>query len=115
MPYVHIQTSAAVSEQARERILAQASRIAAEAIGKPESYVMVSLSEASMLMGGKSGPTAFCDVRSIGGLGSRVNAALSAKLCALLSETLDVPADRVFLNFSEFEAGNWGWNGGTFG
>ena len=115
MPYVHIQTNATVSEQARERLLAQASRIAAETIGKPESYVMVGLSQAAMRMGGKSGPAAFCDVRSIGGLGATVNAALSEKLCGLLEETLAVPADRVFLTFTEVAADRWGWNRGTFG
>jgi phenylpyruvate tautomerase PptA (4-oxalocrotonate tautomerase family) len=26
-----------------------------------------------------------------------------------------VPPDRIYLNFTDVPAGNWGWNGDTFG
>ncbi|MBI5546555.1 MAG: hypothetical protein HY901_21955 [Deltaproteobacteria bacterium] len=115
MPFVHVQTSVPVSEPAREELLVAVSRLAAKAIGKPESYVMTGLSQGPMLMGGKPGPAAFCEVRSIGGLGPEVCTALSSQLCALLEEKLGVTPERVFLNFVEVEAERWGWNKATFG
>jgi phenylpyruvate tautomerase PptA (4-oxalocrotonate tautomerase family) len=55
------------------------------------------------------------DVRSIGGLSGDVNRQLSQKVCRLLNESLRVPQDRIYLNFTDVEAGNWGWKGNTFG
>jgi hypothetical protein len=43
------------------------SRAVGSATGKPEQYVMVSLSQSAMLMSGKGGEAAFVDIRSIGG------------------------------------------------
>ena len=40
---------------------------------------------------------------------------LSQKVCKLLNDSLGVPEDRVYLNFTDVEASNWGWNGSTFG
>ncbi len=41
------------------------SNIIAEKIGKPEQYVMVTMSGGPMMMSGKTDPAAFVDVRSI--------------------------------------------------
>ncbi len=40
---------------------------------------------------------------------------LSQQVCKLLSDSLGIGPDRVYLNFTDVEAGNWGWNGRTFG
>ena len=68
-----------------------------------------------MLMAGKPGDAAFVDIRGIGGLSGDVNRQLSQKLCRLLNEALGVPPDRIYLNFTEIKATNWGWKGNTFG
>lgn len=104
-----------VPEAQRQQLLASLSRIVAETIGKPEQYVMVCISSPAILMSGKPGGGAFVDIRSIGGLSADVNRQLSQKVCATLAQSLGVPANRVYLNFTDVEAGNWGWNGSTFG
>jgi phenylpyruvate tautomerase PptA (4-oxalocrotonate tautomerase family) len=43
------------------------------------------------------------------------NRKLSQQVCKLLNDSLGVPEDRVYLNFTDVEASNWGWNGSTFG
>jgi len=115
MPLVTIQTSVCMDAEAQARLLAKASAIVAEEIGKPEQYVMATLSQGGVLMGGKDGPAAFADVRSIGGLSGSVNGKISERLCEALGEVLSIPPDRVYINFSDVPAGRWGWNGGTFG
>ncbi len=75
---------------------------------------MVTVSPAAILMSGKPGDAAFVDVRSIGGLSGDVNRELSQKVCGLLSESLGVPQNRIYLNFTDVEASNWGWNGKIF-
>ena len=115
MPLLRLETSVALSDDQQQQLLASLSKIVAETIGKPEQYVMVTVGPAAVLMAGKPGDAAFVDIRSIGGLSANVNRQLSQKVCALLAQTLQVPQNRLYLNFTEVEAGSWGWNGNTFG
>ena len=115
MPLLKLETTASLSDDKRKALLVALSRIVAETIGKPEDYVMVTVSQAAILMSGKPGEAAFVDLRSIGGLSHDVNRQLSQKLCRLLHESLGVPESRIYLNFTEVAASNWGWKGATFG
>jgi phenylpyruvate tautomerase len=115
MPLLKLETTAGLSDDKRKALLAALSRILAETVGKPEDYVMVTVSQAAILMSGKPGEAAFVDLRSIGGLSHEVNRQLSQKLCRLLHESLGVPESRIYLNFTEVAASNWGWKGATFG
>ena len=115
MPLLKLETNVALDEKKRAALLAGLSSIAAQAIGKPEQYVMVTVQSHGLLMAGKPGDAAFVDVRSIGGLSGQVNRQLSEEVCRLLNQSLGVPSDRVYLNFTDVKAANWGWNGSTFG
>lgn len=115
MPLLKLQTNVVLDEEKQATLLTDLSRLVAETIGKPEPYVMVTAAPASLLMSGKSGAAAFVEVRSIGGLGTEVNRQLSEKICAALQQSLGVSPDRCYLNFTELQAGDWGWNGETFG
>src|SRR5438067_2422879 len=100
MPLLKLETTVALSDAQRKELLASLSRMVAENIGKPEKYVMVSISPAAMLFSAQPGDAAFVDIRSIGGLGDTVNRKLSHTICALLKQTLAIPPDRVYLNFT---------------
>jgi phenylpyruvate tautomerase len=115
MPMLTLQTSLPLTRQQRSELLLPLSRLVAESIGKPERYVMVTISEATMCMAGEEGPCAEATIRSIGGLNAPVNRAVSAGLCALLQQRLAIPPDRVYLVFHTVSAENWGWKGETFG
>jgi phenylpyruvate tautomerase len=115
MPLLKLETTVALADDKKKALLAALSKIVAGTIGKPEQYVMVTVSPAAILMSGKPGDAAFVDIRSIGGLYDNVNRQLAQKVCAALKESLGVPPDRVYLNFTDVSAGNWGWNGETFG
>jgi phenylpyruvate tautomerase PptA (4-oxalocrotonate tautomerase family) len=115
MPLLKLETTVALSDDKRETLLMALSKTVAETVGKPEQYVMVTASPAAIVMSGKPGDAAFVDLRGIGGFSRDVNRRLSQKICQLLTESLGVPPDRVYLNFTDFGAANWGWNGQTFG
>jgi phenylpyruvate tautomerase PptA (4-oxalocrotonate tautomerase family) len=115
MPLLKLETTVAISEDRLEPLLANLSKTVADLIGKPEQYVMVTASRVAMLMSGNPGDAAFLDIRSIGGLSGDVNRKLSQALCKLLTDSLGVQPKRIYLNFGELAAGNWGWNGSTFG
>ena len=115
MPLLKLETTVVLTDDQRKALLPSLSRILAETTGKPEDYVMITLSQSAILMSGKPGDAAFVDVRGLGGLSGDVNRRLSQKVCRLLNESLGVPQDRIYLNFTEVEASNWGWKGNTFG
>lgn len=115
MPLLKLETNVALPDDKRKTLLPALSKIVAQTIGKPEDYVMVTINSSAILMSGKPGDAAFVDVRSIGGLSDDVNRQLSKKICTLLNESLGVTHDRVFLNFTDINGGNWGWKGSTIG
>ena len=115
MPLLKLETTVTLSDDQRQELLGALSKITAQTIGKPEQYVMVTIVPAAIQMSGKPGDAAFVDIRSIGGLTTEVNRQLAQKLCALLAQSLRIPQNRIYLNFTDMEAGNWGWNGNTFG
>jgi phenylpyruvate tautomerase PptA (4-oxalocrotonate tautomerase family) len=115
MPLLKLETTVVLSEDKRQALLASLSKTVAETIGKPQQYVMVTASLAAIQMSGSPGDAAFVDVRSIGGLTGDVNRKLSQKACQLLHDSLGIPLDRIYLNFTDVQASHWGWNGNTFG
>jgi phenylpyruvate tautomerase PptA (4-oxalocrotonate tautomerase family) len=115
MPLLKLETTVVLTEEKRSALLAALSKAVAEGIGKPEQYVMVTLSPAAILMSGKAGDAAFVDVRSIGGLSGDVNRRLSQRVCQVLEDSLHIAPNRVYLNFSNVEGRNWGSDGSTFG
>jgi phenylpyruvate tautomerase PptA (4-oxalocrotonate tautomerase family) len=115
MPLLRLETTLILPEDKRKTLLVSLSKAVADTIGKPEQYVMVTIGHSAMLMSGKPGDAAFVDIRSIGRLSSDVNQRLSQQVCKLLMDVLRIPPDRVYLNFTDVGAENWGWNGSTFG
>lgn len=115
MPLFKLETSAELTEKKQADLLKALSKIISEEIGKPETYVMGSVTQSAMMMSGSREPAAFADVRSIGGLTRDVNRMIADRICSLLQKELSLEPDRVYLNFTEFTRENWGWNSGTFG
>jgi len=115
MPLLKLETAVALSDEKTKTLLGSLSKAVAGTIGKPEQYVMVSISRSDMLMSGKAGEAAFVDIRSIGGLSGETNRKLSQQVCKLLTDSLGIALDRIYLNFTDVEADAWGWNGSTFG
>ena len=115
MPLLKLETTVIINEVKRKSLLNGLSSIMAQTTGKPEEYVMVTINSAAViLMSGQAGDAAFVDIRGIGGLEDTVNRELSKKICELLYLSIGVPQKRIYLNFTNVEAGNWGWNGTVF-
>jgi phenylpyruvate tautomerase PptA (4-oxalocrotonate tautomerase family) len=114
MPTLRILTNTEVFPEDRPGLLARASHTVAELLGKPESYVMVILEDGrDMLFAGTRAPAAYLELKSLGLAGTKT-AGYSRALCALLTATVDIPAERVYIEFAAPPAHLFGWNGGTF-
>ena len=115
MPLLILKTTVTIPADRKPDILTAASRLLAEATGKPEAYVMVTIEKVDGCFDGKECPLVFADVRGIGGFSKSVNTRISKALCDLLESRLAVPPDRVYSTFTDVPASAWGWNRGVFG
>lgn len=93
---------------------ADLSKAVASSVGKPEAYVMVSLTtDKNMRFGGTEEPCAYAELISIGGLGGDKNKAISAALSAVV-EKIGVPSSRFYIKFYDVARTDFGWSGSTF-
>ena len=114
MPLIKLETSADLSPEQKDQLLADLSKTVSTVTGKPETYVMATVQHSDISMGGTTEPAAFADVRGIGGLDPTTNKNLSEAICSLLADSLGIAGDKVYITFTDIPGSNWGWNSGTF-
>jgi phenylpyruvate tautomerase len=114
MPFVSIESNCHIDQHQTQQLLESLSSTVADALGKPQRYVMVSYRyNPHMLFAGSDKPLAYLELKSIGLPASRCSE-LSALICRETSEMLHLPAERIYIEFSDAERHMWGWNGSTF-
>ena len=114
MPYFSIETNQPLDQASNQQLLKKTSAFIADLLGKPESYVMISIQpETPLIFGGSDAPAAFVRLKSIGLPQDRCPE-FSEKICNLLEQELSVPKDRVFIDFKDLARNMFGWNGKTF-
>jgi phenylpyruvate tautomerase PptA (4-oxalocrotonate tautomerase family) len=95
-------------------VLGKFSSGVAEMLGKHESYVMVQLQHnAMMLFAGSDAPLAYAELKSIA-LPQEHTADFSARLCSLIASELNIPENRIYIEFSDLQRHLFGWSGKTF-
>jgi phenylpyruvate tautomerase PptA (4-oxalocrotonate tautomerase family) len=115
MPLLRITTSTAPSPD-HARLLSNLSRLVAERLGKPESYVMTAIEHPErMTFAGTTEPTCYVEVKNIGRFTPDLTQRLSAEICERLSAALGVPPGRIYIEFGDAEGYLWGHDGETFG
>lgn len=114
MPYLSIKTNQAIDETKIEALLAKASALVSNELGKPENYVMVSMAPTQlMIFAGKPEACAYLELKSIG-LPESKTKPLSSALCSLINEELAIPTDRIYIEFADAPRSMWGWDSSTF-
>ena len=112
MPLLELTTNTTLDNS--QRVAEQASRLTAEILGKPESYVMVKiLPEQALIFAGTDEPAAHVKLKSLG-LPENNTADFSAKICAFISSELNIDSARIYIEFSNPERHMWGWDNRTF-
>lgn len=115
MPYLKLNTNVPIIEEQSPELLRRLSQLASRETGKSDRYIMIELlGDKTMLFAGSSEPLAYLECKSIG-LNSSQAKSLSKSLCRELEQTLQIPADRIYIEFSNCPAEFWGWNSSTFG
>ena len=114
MPLLTITTNITLDAEAAQTLCNEASSHAARLLAKPESYVMVSLQQATpMSFAGETAPCAMLELKSLG-LPEQQTAQYSESLCDFISQHTEIPAERIYIQFSSPERHMWGWDGRTF-
>ncbi len=111
MPLMMIKTSVELSESKAQEVLKAATKVIA-ALGRQESHAMVLLEKVYGSIGGKPGPMAFVEFRSMVGLTHEFNHKLSAQLTPVLENLLGISGHNIYINCVTIPENAWGWEGG---
>lgn len=116
MPLIKVQTSQPTPVKADvEALLLQLSSQLASHLGKPEAYVMTTFeADVAMTFAGTTEPVCYVEVKSIGTMGDRTTT-MSKEFCRIISAAINVPQNRIYIEFADAKGSMWGWNGQTFG
>lgn len=112
MPCVQIKTNVAYSEEDKNIILREATKIMVEQAHKNEEAVMVIMEKVDGTMGNSAEPMVFVDIRSMVGIDHKTNNDISAALTPVLEKTLGVSPYRTYMTFLRIPETCWGLMGG---
>ena len=114
MPLLTITTNISLDDETAQRLCKDASAHTASLLGKPESYVMVSLQPGTIMsFTGDSSPCAMLELKSLG-LPEQQTAEFSESLCDFLNQQTGIKPERIYIQFSGPERHMWGWDKRTF-
>ena len=112
MPFIQINTSSQ-SIVDNDLLQKEISKMVAELTGKPENYVMTMIqSNSQMTFAGSDEPCCFIKLKSIGSLNP---SSMSKSLCELIASKTNIKTNRIYIEFIDVKASNWGFNNSTFG
>ena len=113
MPFIQINTSSKSVVENDDLLQKDISKMVADLTGKPENYVMTMIhSETQMTFAGSDEPCCFIKLKSIGSLNPLT---MSKSLCDLIASKTNIKTNRIYLEFIDVKASNWGYNSSTFG
>ena len=112
MPFIQINTSSKSSVDV-DLLQKEISKMVADLTGKSEQYVMTMIrADAKMTFAGSDAPCCFVKLKSIGSLNP---SSMSKSLCDLIASKTNIKTNRIYIEFIDIKASNWGFNSSTFG
>ena len=113
MPFIQVNTSFKSVVDNDDLLQKDISTMIAELTGKPENYVMTMIQRGiKMTFAGSDEPCCFIKVKSIGSLSP---SSMSKSLCELIASKTNINTNRIYIEFIDVKASNWGFNSSTFG
>ena len=111
MPYINSKVSVKLTKE-QEEIIKQKLGKAIELIpGKSENWLMVGFEdEYSLYFKGQAfEKIAFVEVKLYGKANSAAYDQLTAAICQIFEEVVQIPTNQIYITYQEVET--WGWNG----
>lgn len=113
MPMIDAKVTIELPVEKRDVLKAEFGK-AISLLGKPESYLMIGLSDKQDLYfaGKRLEKGAFIDVKVLGSVDGSASSRLTARLCEILEKELGIPGSAVYIAY--WGTANWGHNGSNF-
>ena len=114
MPYIEAKTTKTVTKSQEDALFSALGKAIELLPGKTEEWLMLNVEgDKKMAFRGKTDEDmAFLTVALVGKAGAENYEKLTARLCELCWEILDIAPERVYVKYEEVD--HWGWNGGNF-
>lgn len=116
MPYVQSVVSVKLTEEQKENIKKRIGQAMNEMPGKSEEWLFVGFQDDNTLYfrGNKLSKGAVIEVKLLGKQERQAKDDYTNKLCTIFSEEIGVPGENIYVIYTEYEDGSWGWNGNLF-
>lgn len=113
MPFINVRTNVTVSGDNSIDIKTALGRAITAIPGKSEDWLMVGIEgDYDLYFRGTKEPAAMVEVSIYGGASHNAKTTLTSHITGLLTDTLGISTDRVYVKYTETES--WGWNGSNF-
>lgn len=110
MPFINIKTNREVNKENSVLIKTALGKDITALPGKSEMWLMISVEDnCNMYFRGTDEPAAMVQVSIYGNAPSDAKNELTSRITNLLSSTLDISPDRIYVSYASTP--DWGWNG----
>ncbi len=114
MPMISTKTNVTISPEQEIELKSKLGEAISILSGKSERWLMLSFEDKCRLyfQGENSEALAYVEVKVFGRIDYSQSNKLSAKICEIFGEVLNINASNVYIKYEEVDM--WGWNGGNF-
>lgn len=114
MPYIEFKTNMPLTHEKEDILKSKIADVLASSFpGKTENWLMVRFARLSeMYFGGTEDKCMMIDVAIFGKQEKAGYDKMTAETCKLIESECGLPADRIYIKYSEYD--KWGWNGQNF-
>ncbi|MDE7305874.1 MAG: hypothetical protein K2N33_00630 [Clostridia bacterium] len=113
MPFIDCKLTQKLTDEKKEALKTELGK-AVSIIGKPESYLMIGISDGYDLYfaGKKMNSGAYVSVSLFGSASGNAYNEMTAAICNILKRQLGIDGSSVYVTYHGVN--DWGWNGGNF-
>ncbi|MCI8684562.1 MAG: hypothetical protein HFH50_16640 [Lachnospiraceae bacterium] len=114
MPFINSRVSVSMSQGQKESLKEKLGQAISLIPGKTEDWLMIEFADNCELyfQGTGDQPAAFLEVKVFGGFSDEAANKMTAAICGLYEEELQIKKDRIYVKYEEVS--KWGWNGKNF-
>lgn len=114
MPFINSKINIKISKEQETEIKNRLGKAITLIPGKSEAWLMVGFEDAYSLyfQGEASEKIAFIEVKLFGSAQKEAYNQLTAELCNIYNQVLDIPKDKIYVKYEKVST--WGWNGSNF-
>ena len=113
MPFIDARLTMPAEAEIKEKLKTEFGKTMS-IIGKPETYLMVGITDNyDLWMGGKKlDKGAYVSVSLLGNASGEAYEKMTAAICEILNRELGIPVSGIYVTYHPVS--DWGWNGSNF-